>query len=37
MKWELEKDIKLPTAALGLSTLPHSESLLVSCFDSIMY
>ena len=33
MKWELEKEIKLPTAALGLSTLPHSESLLVSCFD----
>ena len=32
MKWELEKEIKLP-AALGLSTLPHSESLLVSCFD----
>ncbi|MGA0408636.1 MAG: WD40 repeat domain-containing protein, partial [Limisphaerales bacterium] len=33
MKLELLKEIKLPTAALGLSSLDQSTDLLVSCFD----
>ena len=32
-KIELTKEIKLPSAALGLSTISGSEDLLVSCFD----
>lgn len=33
MKLELKKEIKLPTAALGLSSIPQSNQVLVSCFD----
>ena len=33
MKIELAKEIKIPSAALGLSTIQKSHDLLVSCFD----
>ena len=33
MKIELHKEIKLPTAALSLTTLPSEPSILVGCFD----
>lgn len=33
MKLKIKKEIKLPTAALGLSSIPHSHRLLISCFD----
>jgi hypothetical protein len=33
MKIELAKEIKLPSAALGLSNIQESKDLLVSCFD----
>lgn len=33
MKLNLNKEIKIPTAALGISTIPQSRRLLVSCFD----
>ena len=33
MKLSLSKEIKLPTAALGLSSIPKSNHVLVSCFD----
>ena len=33
MKIELAKEIKIPSAALGLSTIQKSNDLLVSCFD----
>ena len=33
MKINLKKEIKLPTAALGLSTIPQSKHLLTSCLD----
>ena len=33
MKIELKKEIKLPSAAFGLSAIPASDHLLVSCFD----
>ncbi|MBT5928271.1 MAG: hypothetical protein HOH33_16840, partial [Verrucomicrobia bacterium] len=33
MKIELNKEIKLPSAALGVCEIPGEDHLLVSCFD----